>query len=110
MNLLLIGYRGTGKSTVARLLAELKDVEDRRARYVCELVALSPDGEEFRGTGTLDGTIAHALRGGEGFGYDPVFVPAGETRTVAELGDAWKAVNSHRARAAAAVRAAVEAK
>ena len=86
---------------VARLLAELEGVEDRRARYVCELVALSPDGEELRGTGTLEGTIAHEPRGGEGFGYDPVFVPDGESRTVAELGNEWKAANSHRARARA---------
>ena len=92
---------------VARLLAELDGVEDRRARYVCELVALSPDGEEIRGSGMLEGTIAHAPRGGEGFGYDPVFVPRGETRTVAELGNEWKAANSHRARAAAALTRAV---
>lgn len=92
---------------VARLLAELKDVEDRRARYVCELVALSPAGEELRGTGTLEGTIAHASRGSEGFGYDPVFVPHGETRTVAELGNEWKAANSHRARAARALTRAL---
>ncbi|MBI4171676.1 MAG: non-canonical purine NTP pyrophosphatase [Actinobacteria bacterium] len=92
---------------VARLLAELDGIEDRRARYVCELVALSPDGEELRGTGTLEGTVAHAPRGGEGFGYDPVFVPRGETQTVAELGNAWKAVNSHRARAAHALTRAL---
>ena len=45
----------------------------------------------MRGTGVLEGTIAEAPRGTEGFGYDPVFVPEGETRTVAELGDEWKA-------------------
>ena len=90
---------------VARLLAELEGVEDRRARYVCELVALAPDGLELRGTGILGGSIATARRGSEGFGYDPVFVPEGESRTVAELGDAWKARHSHRARAARALRA-----
>ena len=90
---------------VARLLAELDGVPDRRARYVCELVALAADGQERRGTGTLEGTIATERRGDEGFGYDPVFVPAGETRTVAELGNAWKRANSHRARAAAALAA-----
>lgn len=94
---------------VARLLDELAGVEDRRARYVCELVALSPDGRELRGTGVLEGSITEERRGAEGFGYDPVFVPVGELRTVAELGDAWKAQNSHRARAAAALRAAVNA-
>ena len=85
---------------VARLLEELAETDDRRARYVCELVALGPGGEELRGTGVLDGTIARGPRGSEGFGYDPIFVPLGETRTVAELGDAWKSRNSHRARAA----------
>jgi XTP/dITP diphosphohydrolase len=85
---------------VAALLEALEEVEDRRARYVCELVALSPQGEESRGTGILEGTIAREPRGSEGFGYDPIFVPVGETRTVAELGNAWKRNNSHRARAA----------
>ena len=85
---------------VTRLLSELAGTEDRRARYVCELVVLAPDGEEVRATGTLAGAIARERRGSEGFGYDPIFVPDGETRTVAELGDAWKAEHSHRARAA----------
>ena len=76
------------------------DGEARRARYVSELVALGSDGEELRGTGTLVGRIALAPGGGEGFGFDPVFIPDGEERTVAELGDDWKAEHSHRARAA----------
>ena len=90
---------------VAALLEVLQGVSDRRARYVCEVVALSPDGEERRGTGVLEGEIATERRGDEGFGYDPIFVPDGEERTVAELGDAWKRENSHRARAAAALNA-----
>lgn len=89
------------------LLRELEGAEDRRARYVCELVCFTPAGDELRGTGTLLGTVAHERRGSEGFGYDPVFVPEGETRTVAELGNAWKARNSHRARAARALFAAI---
>jgi XTP/dITP diphosphohydrolase len=90
-----------GGEPVERLLGELRPVEGegRRARYVCELVALSPAGGELRGTGVLDGHIAVEPRGDEGFGYDPIFVPAGEERTVAELGNEWKAENSHRARA-----------
>jgi len=94
---------------VAALLAELDGVADRRARYVCELVAISPAGEELAAQGTLEGAIALEPRGSEGFGYDPIFVPAGERRTVAELGDAWKRAHSHRARAAAALRAALAA-
>jgi XTP/dITP diphosphohydrolase len=84
---------------VSRLLEELDGVQDRRARYVSELVALLPDGAELHATGMLEGTIALAPRGDEGFGYDPIFVPVGESRTVAELGNAWKAEHSHRARA-----------
>ena len=91
---------------VARALEELADVDDRRARYVCELVALSPDGTELRGTGILEGTIAAEPRGSEGFGYDPIFVPEGEKQTVAELGNAWKREHSHRALAARALRSA----
>jgi XTP/dITP diphosphohydrolase len=85
---------------VPRLLAELEGEADRRARYVCELVVLGPRGTEARATGTLEGAIALAPRGDEGFGYDPIFVPLREKATVAELGNAWKADNSHRAKAA----------
>ncbi len=77
---------------VAQLLAELDGAADRRARYVCELVALAPDGRELRGTGILEGTVANERRGDEGFGYDPIFVPAGEERTVAELGKRLEAL------------------
>lgn len=99
--------RWAGGGHVERVLQALSGVEGRRARYVCELVAISPSGEELRGTGTLEGRIAETPRGTEGFGFDPVFIPDGEERTVAELGDAWKAENSHRARAARALREAV---
>lgn len=88
---------------VAALLEALEGVDEREARYVCELVALSPEGEELRGTGTVEGTIAREPRGTEGFGYDPIFVPLGETRTVAELGNDWKRDHSHRALAAKAL-------
>jgi XTP/dITP diphosphohydrolase len=101
-----------GDDPVARLLAELDGAggDDRRARYVCELVLLGPGGEELRGTGTLAGAIAPVPRGSEGFGYDPIFVPDGEGLTVAELGNAWKRAHSHRARAARALLAAVPAR
>ena len=60
-------------------------------------------GRGARGTGTLEGTIALEPRGSEGFGYDPIFVPDGESRTVAELGNDWKREHSHRALAARAL-------
>ena len=103
-------WAGPGEDHVEKLLGELARVPAGRrgARYVCELVCLSPDGDELRGRGTLAGTIARTPRGSEGFGYDPVFVPKGATRTVAELGNEWKSRNSHRARAALALRGALE--
>jgi XTP/dITP diphosphohydrolase len=94
-------YAPEGAPAVAKLLGELAGVEERGARYVSELVLLAPDGRELRGTGTLEGRIAHEPAGSEGFGYDPIFIPEGEGRqTVAELGEGWKAEHSHRARAA----------
>ena len=96
-------YAPEGAPAVAKLLGELEGIEQRDAHYVSELVLLSPDGHELRGTGTLEGAITYEPAGSEGFGYDPIFVPAGEERTVAELGDEWKAHNSHRARAARAL-------
>jgi XTP/dITP diphosphohydrolase len=89
---------------VEKALAAVAGAADRAARYVCELVLLAPDGAEHRGTGLLAGRIADAPAGDEGFGFDPVFVPDGETRTVAQLGDAWKVERSHRALAARALR------
>jgi XTP/dITP diphosphohydrolase len=105
-------YAGEGardEQNTAKLLVELQGVAGggRRARYVCELVCVAPGLEEYRGSGTLAGRIAAEPRGTGGFGYDPVFVPDGEERTVAELGDGWKARRSHRAAAAAALRKAV---
>lgn len=105
-------YAGAGASdatNVEKLLDALRgfDEKDRRARYVSELVLLSPRSEEFRGRGTLEGLIGSERRGSEGFGYDPVFLPVGYELTVAELGNEWKAENSHRAEAARALLAAV---
>ena len=103
-------YAPEGPPAIAKLLAELEGVEDRRARYVSELIAVAPhpDGTELRGTGTVEGRIADAPHGSGGFGYDPVFVPDGEERTVGELGDDWKNEHSHRARSARALREALE--
>ncbi len=92
---------------VGQMLFSLDGIADRRARYVCALVVVDPDGREIVVEGTLDGEIADRARGDGGFGYDPIFIPVGETRTVAELGDAWKRAHSHRARAAAALAALV---
>jgi XTP/dITP diphosphohydrolase len=92
---------------VETMLAELDGVSDRRGRYVCVLVAVAPDGGEVVARGELPGAFAEEPRGSEGFGYDPIFVPEGETQTVAELGNTWKAEHSHRARAARALARAM---
>jgi XTP/dITP diphosphohydrolase len=99
------GPGATDEENVELLVRELEGVpdEDRNARYVSELVLLSPQGDELRGRGTLEGRIAPEPRGSQGFGYDPVFIPAGHEQTVAELGNAWKRENSHRAEAARAL-------
>jgi len=102
-------YGSEDAGGVERLLRELEGAEDRRARYVCELVLIGPDGRELRGSGVLEGRIAGEARGSDGFGYDPVFIPGGEERTVAELGNEWKSRNSHRARAAADLRTSLSA-
>jgi XTP/dITP diphosphohydrolase len=96
-------YAPEGDQAVGKVLDELQGIDDRRARYVCELVAIDPERRERRGTGVLEGRIALEPRGSEGFGYDPIFVPDGEERTVAELGNEWKSRHSHRARAARAL-------
>lgn len=103
------GEHATDRENLERLLAALEGVEGpgRRARYVCELVLLAPDGREARGSGTFQGSIARGPRGEEGFGYDPVFVPEGQSQTVAELGDRWKVRLSHRAQAARLLARAV---
>jgi XTP/dITP diphosphohydrolase len=107
-------YGGPGASdadNVARLLAELRGVpsERRSARFVAEIVCLLPGGGELGGSGSMEGTLAEEPRGSHGFGYDPVFVPGGETRTVAELGETWKREHSHRARAARALLESIRA-
>ncbi|MFL5943442.1 MAG: non-canonical purine NTP pyrophosphatase [Gaiellaceae bacterium] len=96
-------YAPEGAPAVGKLLGELEGVDRRAARYVCELVLFPPEGGELRGSGVLAGRIAHQPAGSEGFGYDPIFIPEGEERTVAELGNDWKTEHSHRARAAQAL-------
>ena len=92
---------------VEKTLEALEGAEDRSARYVAELVLLTPERRELRGTGVLAGAIAAKPAGKGGFGFDPIFVPSGETTTVAQLGEAWKAQHSHRAIAGRALLDAV---
>ena len=97
------GDGATDEQNLAKLLDTLAGAADRRVRYVAELVAISPEGREVTARGELRGTLAAAPRGAGGFGYDPAFVPDGESRTVAEMSADEKDAISHRARAAAAL-------
>lgn len=85
----------------ALLLERLCGQADRRARFVAVTVLCLCTGEVFVTTGMLDGRIAEAPRGEGGFGYDPLFVPNGETRTLAEISASEKNLVSHRSRSIA---------
>jgi XTP/dITP diphosphohydrolase len=76
---------------------------DRRAWFVCALSLAWPDGSTATYLGRVDGTQVWPPRGTHGFGYDPMFVPLGETRTYGEMTTAEKEADSHRARAFAQV-------
>jgi XTP/dITP diphosphohydrolase len=98
-------YAGPGATyadNCARLLTALAAVPPPRrgARFRTVCVALWPDGREVVAEGVLEGVILEAARGGQGFGYDPLFQPLGESRSLAELSDAEKNAISHRGRAA----------
>jgi XTP/dITP diphosphohydrolase len=73
--------------------------ETRRAYFSCTLCVIWPDGEERVYEGRAHGTLAWPPRGALGHGYDPMFVPQGETRTFAELAPEEKNLISHRAKA-----------
>ena len=97
------GEDATDEQNLAKLIGALAESDDRRVRYVAELVAIAPGGGEVTARGELTGTLAAAPRGTGGFGYDPAFVPDGESRTVAEMSPGEKDAISHRARAARAL-------
>lgn len=82
-----------------RLLALLAGVTDRRAQFRTVAALALPDGRVWTAEGELAGRIADAPRGSGGFGYDPLFIPAGETRTLAEMTPEEKNAVSHRRKA-----------
>ena len=83
----------------ALLLQKLADKSDRTAHYTSAVALVYPDGREVCAEGYMYGTVIDAPRGTRGFGYDPLFVPDGESRTVAEMSDDEKNEISHRANA-----------
>src|SRR5665213_1390243 len=91
---------------VERRLAE-RDSDDLAAWFVCALGVAWPKGPVVVVEGRVDGTITFPPRGARGFGYDPIFIPAGGTRTFGEMDGAAKDAISHRARAFAALKSAL---
>lgn len=107
-------YAGPGASDADRyrkLLADLAEVpEDQRsARFRCVIAVARPDGRVETAAGACEGQIGFEPRGDYGFGYDPVFIVAGQGgKTMAELAPDVKNRISHRARAVDAVRPILE--
>jgi len=85
------------------LLERLRGQTDRRAKFVSVMILAYPDGHLEPYRGELSGTLLEGPRGENGFGYDPLFVPDGESRTLAEMTLAEKRAISHRGRALAAL-------
>lgn len=105
------GEHASDQQNLQRLLAELEEVPDswRQARYQCVIACVrdAADPAPLIASGSWEGHIARAPRGDGGFGYDPVFVPTGESRTAAQLPAPEKNAVSHRAQALRALVASL---
>lgn len=88
---------GGYEAAMARIVAATRELD--RAAFACAICLAAPDGRTATYIGFCQGRIAEAPRGDGGFGYDPVFVPLGETRSFAEMDKAEKSAISHRGRA-----------
>ena len=92
------GEDGNNAANNAKLIRELDGIADRRARFVCVIGCVFPNGEEMTVRGEAEGKIIDEARGAEGFGYDPYF-EYGTGKTFAEMTAEEKNEVSHRARA-----------
>ncbi|MFT4216620.1 MAG: RdgB/HAM1 family non-canonical purine NTP pyrophosphatase [Micropruina sp.] len=99
------GAGATDQANLDLLIAQLADTDpaERTARFVCAVAYVAPDGTEHVLRETMEGTLVSEPRGGNGFGYDPIFVAEGHTRTNAELSPAEKDAISHRGKAVRAM-------
>ena len=99
------GRHGDDDANTALLLGQLADVPDERrgAAFVCAAALVTPDGTEHVLRAQWRGRVQREKRGSNGFGYDPVFVPAGLELSAAELEPAEKDALSHRGQAFAAL-------
>ena len=101
------GRHGDDAANLAKVLADTAQATNRGARFICVAALVTPDGQQRTALGVLDGTLTTAPRGDGGFGYDPIFVPSGETRTTAEMSAEEKDAISHRGKAFRAIAPAV---
>jgi len=95
------GRHGDDEANIDLLLAQVGDVPDAAltAAFVCAAALALPDGREFVTEGRMPGHLVRTRRGANGFGYDPIFVADGHTRTNGELDPAEKDTISHRGQA-----------
>lgn len=95
------GEKADDGKNVAKLLKEMKDLkgEERKARFVCWIAFVLPDGKCKTFSGQVSGKIGIKPQGFNGFGYDPVFIPSGLNKTFAQISDSEKDEISHRGRA-----------
>ena len=94
------GEHATDRENLSLLLARVADVEgERTARDRCVAACAWPDGRALVAEAACEGRITLQPRGDGGFGYDPAFVPEGETRTMAQLSEGEKNAISHRGKA-----------
>lgn len=102
------GKDWTDRQKYEYLLEKLADAENRRAKFVCCICCVFPNGDILRARGECPGRILTRAQGEGGFGYDPVFAPEGYEQSFAQLGEEVKNQISHRARALAAFREELE--
>ncbi|MGD0559672.1 MAG: RdgB/HAM1 family non-canonical purine NTP pyrophosphatase [Streptosporangiaceae bacterium] len=95
------GQHGADAANLDLVLAQIADIPDdaRGAQFVCVAALALPSGQAWTCTGVVHGALIRSPRGTGGFGYDPIFVPSGETRTTAEMTPEEKDAISHRGRA-----------
>jgi XTP/dITP diphosphohydrolase len=87
------------EANIRKLLRVLKDKENRNAKFVSDIVLMLEEGKFLASEGEVEGKIIDTPRGNKGFGYDPIFVPQGYTKTFAEMESEEKHKISHRGKA-----------
>lgn len=93
------GDGATAESNNRLLLKNLEGISDRSAYFLCTVALVYPDGREVVAEGRVYGEIIDSYRGDHGFGYDPIFLVKGDSRTLAEMSDNEKNAISHRGEA-----------